>query len=94
MGIEPLQSAAQVVQDKLSVRRPYEAVLHAFAETGEQVLAFPAVPGQGPLLVRGEELLPHGEGHLLKRNLHHASEAVFRIHVVVTGIDATVMLHG
>jgi hypothetical protein len=58
-----LQPTAQVVESRLAVAGPDQAVLGTFAVAGEQELAFPALLGQGTGLVESELTLLLRENH-------------------------------
>src|SRR5258705_3776920 len=84
-------SGAQIVQAGFAVRRLAKAVARAFAITGEQHLAVPAIFRQRIELVAAELALS-GRGHELEqRRLADIAEQVVGLHVMVAGVKIAIM---
>jgi len=88
---ELVKARTEIVQSRLPIATTEAAVLWTFAVTGKQVFAVAALLRQGAELVESDLLLPFGEHHARTRCLRDIAQFVFRIYVVIAGIQAPIV---
>ncbi len=93
MCVEPPPAPAEIVEARLAVRSANEPVLWALPETGELVRAPPAIGWKKTFLIGPEFHLTRRKRHVNERLFHEVAQTVFRIDVVVTGKNISVVFH-
>ena len=93
MGKELVIALAQVVQTRLAVGCPGNAVLRALAIAGKEIGTTQALHGQAVELALPEGLLARAEHHGRERLGTDIAKPILWVDKVVAGIDIAIMLH-